>query len=231
MSSPRRRILCILPLVLGAAPLLAQEPRDPRRRDPYVAYPDRPAEDEYPLQEPSDALPDPVNAFELALSDDGLWFGYRNGLHRGRGYFALEFFGDQENDYALDGRLMRFSEPSVESPFAFGVGLGAFGGVIDETDTEILAITITGAVDFELDEYLVLSYPTRIGTEVSYAPDVATFIDGERVLDILSRVEIDISPWASAFVGYRHLEVEVEDEDEDDFEFDSSFQAGVRLGF
>jgi hypothetical protein len=110
-----------------------------------------------------------------------------------------------------------------------GIGLGAFGAVLDESDSEALAITIDGAVDFALDEVLVLDYPTRIGLEVNYSPDVATFLDGRRVVDLLGRVEIDLSVWATFFAGYRHLELDLDDED--DAELDSSFQAGVRLGF
>jgi hypothetical protein len=225
---PRVPTTCAL-LALASTPLIGQDRREPPRRNPPAAYPDRGSEDELPPEDPADTMADPANAFELALSDDGLWFGYRSGLHRGKGYFSVEFFGDQESNYLLDAGLMRWSEPSVATPFAFGVGLGAFGAITDETDSELLAITLTGAADFELDEYLVLSYPTRIGVELTYAPDVATFLDGQRVLDALGRIEIDLSPWATGYAGYRHVETDIEDED--DFEFDSAFQAGVRLAF
>jgi hypothetical protein len=73
------------------------------------------------------------------------------------------------------------------------------------------------------------TYPTRVGLEVSYAPDVATWVDGQRVLDVLGRVEVDLSTWATAFVGWRMLEVDLENED--DAELDNALQAGIRLGF
>ena len=190
--------------------------------------PDRPSFDEPDYRKPS-YLDDPTNAFDLALGGKGLWFGYRNGQHRGRGYVELQFFADQESDYALLGRLMRFGEPSVESPLGFGVGLGLFGATVDETDSDVVAITVTGAVDFALDDYFVLDYPARIGVEASYAPDVATFSDGRRVLDLLARVEVDLSAWATVFAGFRHLEVDIDQKD--DAELDSALQAGVRLGF
>ena len=183
---------------------------------------------EQPL-EPEGPTDDPGNAFEFALGDDGLAFGYRNGLHRGKGYWSLGLFAGDEDDIALSTRLMRFGEPRGESPVGFGVGLGLFGAAIDATDDEVGAITLTGALDFAFDEWFVLDYPLRIGAEVSFAPDEATFADGQRVVDALARLELDLSRWATVFGGYRYLELDFEDED--DLELDRGFHAGVRLGF
>ncbi len=203
---------------LSSVPLCAQE----RERQ---AEPELPA----PRERADVPQGDPLNAFEFALSSDTLWFAYRNGLHRGKGYASVGLLAGAEDDFALQGRLMRFGEPNAEVPLGLGIGLGLFGAAIDETDDELLAITLTGAADYALDPVFGLTYPTRVGLEVSWAPDIATFVDGERVLDVLARVEVDLSTWATAFVGYRHLEVDLEDED--DVELDSALQAGVRLGF
>jgi hypothetical protein len=124
---------------------------------------------------------------------------------------------------------MRFGEPKHDVPLGLGVGLGLFGARIDESNDELLAITLTGAADYAVDPVFGFTYPTRVGLELSWAPNIATFIDGERVLDVLARVEVDLSTWATAFAGYRHLEVDLEDAD--DVELDSALQAGVRLGF
>src|SRR5262249_31843248 len=98
---------------------------------------------------------------------------------------------------------------------------------VDDTNSELGAITVTGAVEYTLE----LQYPIRIGFEASYAPAAATFVDGERVLDLVGRVEADLSSWAAAFAGYRHLEVDIEDDDDADAELASAFEIGVRLGF
>lgn len=211
-SLGRRVFPVLVPLVL-CGQLRAQE--DERYR-------------EEPL-EPAGPLDDPGHALEFALGDDGLAFGYRNGLHRGKGYWSLGLFAGQEDDFALAGRLMRFGEPKGESAFGFGVGLGLFAAAIDATDDEVGAITLTGAADFAFDEWFLLDYPVRIGVEVSFAPDEATFVDGERVVDALGRLELDLSPWATVFGGYRYLELDFEDEG--DLELDRAFHAGVRLGF
>jgi hypothetical protein len=168
---------------------------------------------------------DPGHAFELALGGDGLAAGYRNALHRGDGYYALGFFVNEDDDVALHARFLRFGEPSAEAPLALGIGLGAFAAAVDEEDAELAAITLTGTAEYELE----LGYPVRLLVEASYAPDLATFADGQRVLDVLGRVEADLSTWATAFAGYRHLEVDLEDTG--DAELDSAVHIGVRLGF
>jgi len=204
---------------LSGAQLLAQEPEK------------QPAEPELQSRGKHTAASydDPPHAFELALDSDGLWFAYRTGLHRGKGYGSLALFVSAENDLVLQGQMMRFGEPRADVPFGLGVGLGLFGAEVDDTNDEVFAITLCGAADYALDRLFGFTYPTRVGVEVSWAPDRATFADGERVLDLLGRVETDLSTWATAFIGYRHLEVDLSDED--DAELDSSFQIGVRLGF
>ena len=182
--------------------------------------------------EPSSELPaeragrqtdDPGNALELYVGDDALGLGYRSSFHRGNGYTTLGYFMNQDDDYSMHGRYLRFGEPSSETPLALGVGIGGFVAVLDESDAEVAAITLTGAVEYELR----LDLPVRLGLEASYAPDVATFVDGRRVVDLQARVEADLSNWATFFAGYRHLEVDLGDEDD---ELDNALHVGVRLG-
>src|SRR5687768_3855178 len=157
MSLPslgRRVLLLLVPLALCSRMSAQQEER--YREEPL---------------EPEGATSDPGHAFEFALGSDGLAFGYRDGLHRGRGYWSFGLFAGDEDDFALSTRLMRFGEPrGGESPFGFGVGLGLFGAAIDATDDEVGAITLTGAFDFAFDQWFVLEYPVRVALEVSFAP-------------------------------------------------------------
>lgn len=176
--------------------------------------------------ESGEAMPgeDPGHAFELALGGDGLALGYRNAFHRGRGHGTLGLFFGEDDDIAAHARILRYGEPDEDTPLALGIGLGVFGAFVDESDDELAAITLTGAAEYTFE----LDYPVRLGLEASYAPGMATFFDGDRVIDLLARAETDLSGWATAFLGYRHLEVDL---DEGDAELDGAFQLGVRLGF
>jgi len=175
--------------------------------------------------ERSGAPRESVNCFEFAISGDGLWVAYRDAFHRGSGYSTLGFLASQDDDHVLSGRIMRFGEPSSETPLGLGIGLGLLAATIDDPDSEAFAVTITGSIDWNLG----IEYPTRIGIDMTYAPDVAAFSDAEEVLDVLGRVELDLSTWATAFVGYRHFEMDLDEGGEHDL--DTSLQGGVRLGF
>ena len=184
---------------LAGAPLFAQD-REPQKTEPDVQVPREHTAEDYE---------EPPHALEFALGGDGLWFTYRTGLHRGKGYEAVSLFLGAEDDVALQAQLMRYGEPRADVPLGVGVGIGLFGAEVDESNDEVYAITLTGGMDYALDRLFGFTYPTRIGAEVSWAPDLATFGDGQRVLDFLARVEADLSTWATAFVGYRHLEVDL----------------------
>jgi hypothetical protein len=205
-----RGLLAGAALLVLAAPLAAQQTTE----TPGAAQP------------PAD---DPNHAVEFALSGDGLWFAYRNGLHRAAGNWGVGLFASEDDDFALEARLMRSGQPKAETPLGVGIGLGVFGAALDDTDDEVAAILISGAADFALDRVMHLMYPIRVGVEASYAPDVATFMDGDGVLDVRGFLEADLSSWATAYAGYRLFEVDLEDGGED--ELDTSFHVGVRLGF
>ena len=165
----------------------------------------------------------PRHAFEVALSHEAVWAGYRSPFRRAGGHFEVEALASDDDGYAGAVHVMRFTQPS-ELPLALGVGLGFYAGFVDEPDAEVYALTIGGAADYAF----ATEIPFRTGVEVSWAPDGTTFDDGEGLMDIRVRGELDLSSFAAAFVGYRWLEVDLDDESED---LDRGFHIGVRIGF
>ncbi len=63
--------------------------------------------------------------------------------------------------------------------------------------------------------------------EISAAPDITTFDDGERLVDLRLRVKMDISDIAAVFVGYHGLRIETTR----GRSLDKRLQIGVSLGF
>jgi len=166
-----------------------------------------------------------LTPFLRYINEFGLQFGYRSRLYRGPGgVSSIGLTVTEEDDYELRARIMRFGRPLEQAPVLFGVGLGVMGARVDRTGSELGAITMTGSAEY----VLALDYPVRFVVEGSYAPNAATFGDGERVLDLLARVEADVSGWGTGFVGFRHLEVDIDDAR--DAEIEDSFHIGVRLG-
>ena len=215
LSLAPRALGPLLAATLAGSSLLAQE--------------HAPAAPEQKPRGQSSGYGDPPHALEVAIGSEGIGFAYRNGLHRGRGFESLGVFISEDDDVALSARMMRYGEPRADVPFGVGVGIGLFGVHVDEQDDDAMAITLSGGADYSLDQAFGLTYPTRVGVEVTWAPDIATFMDGQRVLEVLARVETDLSTWATGFVGYHRLEVDLQDEK--DADLDSAFQIGVRLGF
>jgi hypothetical protein len=205
-------------VALAFLPSLAATQGQMRNDKPRQAHDD---------EEYEEFVPDPVYpdySFELALGDDGLHAGFRNGFERGEGYGALELFLGEDDDWLANGRLMRFGEPAAGEPLGVGIGLGLYAGASDEPDADVGALTLIGAVDYTLP----LSYPVRLALETSYAPEAACFTDATRLLDLQARAELLVSDWATGFVGYRFTEIDLDDAK--DRELEKAAHIGVRLG-
>ena len=163
--------------------------------------------------------------FELALSDDTFWATARSRFSRGEGYGSLGLLINDDKDVLLAAHLLRFARPNVDLPLEVGVGFGAYAGFPDEPDDQqayALTLSATAAYFFET------AYPTSLSALASVAPDVTTFDNGEDLLDILVRLEMEVGRHATAFVGYRFLEIDFENGSE--VEFDDRIHLGVRLG-
>ena len=70
--------------------------------------------------------------------------------------------------------------------------------------------------------------PTAFVAEGFFAPTVTTFGDAERLFELDSRLEIEITPTALGFVGYRLVTTRMT-EASDDVEVDDSVHVGIRF--
>lgn len=183
-----------------------------------VAAPERPLE-------PSSDDRRPTHAFELAYSQESVWAAYRGRFSEGRGHATLGWLGNEDDDGTLLLRVMRFGEPRRAVPFGLGVGLGVYGGSLEDPDTDFFAVALAGHADYAFDT----PWPLRLMGEVSFAPDIATSSDADDLIDILARLEVELSDFAGAYVGARLLEVGLESGGRR--ELDSSVHVGIRLWF
>jgi hypothetical protein len=180
-------------------------------------------------QEPSmtPVYPDPWRdaRFELALSNDSFWAAFRSPLQRGLGHLELGVLANSDDDWLVNGRLMRYGEPGEVFPLSWGVGIGIYAAFIDDPEVEAQALALTASGRHRMPTI----QPTTVIAEISFAPDITTFDDGEGLLDFSMRVETEVNEYASAFIGYRLLEVDLEHGS--DQEVDDSLQVGLRLAF
>lgn len=215
------RLAALLPRVIALTTLagagLAQE---------VGKHPPRPPEQREPGTHPRPEMTlGPDHVLEFAASSDSLWLGYRDTFRSAKGFTSYGFLAGENDDHALSARLVRYGVPRRDTPLGLGIGLGLLGATIDGSNEELLAVTLTGNLEYRLD----LDYPLRFGLETSFAPGVATFFDGDGVFDVLGRVELELSDWAWAFVGYRHFTAHLDEAGNHDL--DTAFHVGVRMGF
>ena len=183
----------------------------------------RPAGDE----EAADPLPEPAGWYdrfvEVALSDESGTVGLRWLSGGGVGYVGGSVVVNDDDDFAVNARVIRLAQLDGV-PFRTGVGLGAYAVAVDRPSVQAYSVALTGLVEYDLPT----RFPCTVATDLSFAPDISTFDEGEGLLDAQVRVRVDLMPSAAAFVGYRLVEV---DFGRRDIDIDRRFHVGVRLGF
>ncbi len=112
----------------------------------------------------------------------------------------------------------------------FGVGAKAYLGVLDGPDAAKIdvnggAIAIGGKIRYVFPS----AAPVAILGELFYAPEVTSISDFDELVEFRLAVELEITPSARAYIGYRKLEVTFNDNS--DYEFDDEAHVGVRFEF
>ncbi len=170
--------------------------------------------------------PGPRRSIEFALSRDSYWFGLRAPVRFGSGNMELGVLGDDDDDFAVVGRLVRYGRPFSDQAWSLGAGVAAYVTSFEvPVDADAYALALVGSARVEPFYALPLTFEV----DLSFAPDVTTWSDGEELVDARLRAEFELSPYASAFVGYRRLEVDLGSDG--DGEVDERVHAGVRLAF
>ena len=76
------------------------------------------------------------------------------------------------------------------------------------------------------------STPFAVLGEVFYAPEVTSISEWDRLLEYRVALELEVTPSARAYIGYRMLEVEFNAQGSNvDYEVDDSANIGVRFEF
>ena len=171
------------------------------------------------------APPLPASAFELALSADDYWLSYRHLLRPQGDYGAVEWFGDDDHNYLVSARIMRFTKRDKEFPLTFGVGLGFYGAFQDRPSYDAYALSLRASAHYNFDTQI----PTHAGISFAYAPDITTFSDGKQLIDGEVNYGVQISSWAATFLAYRYTEVEWTNNT--DHLFTNQVHIGVRLAW
>jgi len=161
---------------------------------------------------------------ELSFLTQASSFGY-GGADIGFGALINE-----HNDVIASGSiLVSGSSAGNVNGLHFGVGAKAYAGALDGPDGAIdidgAAIAIGARVRYVFSS----GTPIAILAEGYFAPEVTSIAEFDGLVEYRLALELEITPSARAYVGYRNLEVTFNDRI--DYEVDDAAHVGVRFEF
>ncbi len=183
------------------------------------------------VQTPSNQTGTPVPAQQTAvhsrtlallLGSDSYQARFRQDSDSLHGFWELEYLQTRDDDRVFDAHLRRVGRVQ-DSALELGVGIGAYAVAFDASDHEVFAIALCAGLSYDLNTRI----PSALSFELSVAPEITTFKDGESLVDAILRYEAQITPNAFAIFGGRIFDAETPLSDEVSHE---AF-VGVRLGF
>lgn len=165
------------------------------------------------------------DAAEITFLTQASSFGYGGA---DIGFSAL--INDDNDLIATASILVSGSSAGNVKGLHFGVGAKAYAGAIDgpgpfELDVNGGAIAIGARIRYVFPG----SAPFAILGEAFYAPEVTSISDFDGLQEYRVALELEVTPSARAYVGYRFLEVEFNRNAE--YEVDDSAHVGVRFEF
>ena len=138
---------------------------------------------------------------------------------------------NDENDVIASGSiLVSGSSTGDVKALHFGVGAKAYVGTLEgpgsgSIDVDGGAVAIGGRIRYVFPG----STPLAVLGEAFYAPEVTNISDFDGLVEYRVALELEVTPSARAYVGYRYLEVKFSDDIE--YEVDDAAHVGVRFEF
>jgi hypothetical protein len=165
---------------------------------------------------------------ELSYYGQTSSFGY-GGADLGLGVL----FNDDKDVVANGSILVSGSSNGDVKALHFGVGAKVYGGDISGSKSQSYnaqggAVAIGGQIRYVFPS----STPLAVLGEVFYAPKVTNVADWDRTQEYRVALELEVSPSARAYVGYRKLEVKFDSRGSShNYDVDNAFDIGVRFEF
>lgn len=161
------------------------------------------------------------NAAELIYLTKSSTFGY-GGLDIGTGVFFNE---DNDLQLNLTGMVTGNSAGNNRS-WKFGVGGKLSYANLDRIDESVGALALGMQVRYVIPS----STPVAFLVEAFVAPSITSFSGAERYIEYRGAIELEVTPSARAYIGYRYMEYRLNGGYNYD-EMDSSGHIGVRFDF
>ncbi len=165
---------------------------------------------------------------EITFFTQNASFGY-GGADIGAGILF-----NQYNDFIANGSILVSGNSAGDvKALQFGVGAKLYGGDINGPDAKRVdikggAVAIGGQIRYVFPS----STPLAVLGEIFYAPEVTSISEFDRLLEYRVALELEVTPSARAYVGYRLMEVDFKAFGGNvRYEVDNSANIGVRFEF
>jgi hypothetical protein len=138
---------------------------------------------------------------------------------------------NDENDVIASGSiLVSGSSAGDVKALHFGVGAKVYVGALEgpgagSIDVDGGAVAIGGNIRYVFPG----NAPLAILAEAFYAPEVTNISDFDGLFEYRIALELEVTPSARAYIGYRKLEITFSDDI--DYEVDDAAHIGVRFEF
>ena len=164
---------------------------------------------------------------EITFLTQSASFGY-GGADMG---FGVLF--NQDNDYIAHGSILVSGTSSGDlKALHFGVGAKLYGGKISGPDNK--SYDTSGgsvAIGGQLRYVFPGSTPFAVLGEAFYAPEVTSFSGFDGLYEYRFAVELEVTPSARAYLGYRNMEVRFDKSGRVNYDVDDSAHIGIRFEF
>jgi len=112
-----------------------------------------------------------------------------------------------------------------ETPLSFGLGVKAYAGAIDKPNVNVGAIALGGLVKYTIPYRM----PMAVVLKGYYAPGITTFGHGKSFSDVGLNYQLEVTPGATAYIGYRVLQTDLKNYGE--YRLDNAMHIGIQLRF
>lgn len=147
-------------------------------------------------------------------------FGY-GGADMGFGFF----FNEADDVMFSASTMVTGHSAGNTRALKFGVGVKLLGADLDLPDMSTAALAVGGQIRYVIPS----TTPVALMVEGYISPDITTFGDAEQYLEYRFALELEVTPSARAYIGYRTIELDLDGID--DYKMDDDVHLGVRLAF
>ncbi|MCW8854309.1 MAG: YfaZ family protein [Gammaproteobacteria bacterium] len=160
---------------------------------------------------------------EVIYLTESSTFGY------GGADIGLGLLFNEADDFMISGSAMVTGHSAGNNrPLQFGIGVKLAMVSIDQAtvNEEVGALAIGAQVRYLFPS----STPVALLAEGFIAPEVVSFSGAEQYREYRFALELEVTPSARAYLGYRKIEVDVENINQD-IEIDDHAHLGIKIEF